>query len=339
MGKKAAYLTNLRCKICGKVATDDAHFYATKMLCNKHYIQLYRHGEITDDKPNHPIILKNKCDICGDTESNRYTIWHSNDEFDGLELCGKHYSQIRKHQKFLDHMPSAKHKERVCSVCGCRDDVIYSRMYENMYCRRHYSQLYDLGGLMEITRFDKNTYDIKNDGVHIYLRNCKHEIIAETIIDECDLERVMQHKWSLGSWGYASAIINGNNILLQRFILQEYDKDKIPDHINRDTLDNRRENLRIVDKSMNAINADIRSNNTSGITGVSWSHSLLLWRSYINYKGQRIELGYFKDKTEAIEARLKAENKYYPCAQPQIELFEKYGITPQNDSEVNNAIQ
>ena len=308
MGKKAKDLTSLRCKICGKLATEDAHFYVTKMLCNKHYIQLYRYGEITDNKPNHPTItkidfsdgideenscivviptiLKNKCDICGDTESNRYTIWHSDDEFDGLELCGKHYSQIRKHQKFLDNMPSGKNKERVCSVCGSCDDVIYSRLYENMYCRRHYDQLYKFGSLMEITRFDKNKYDIKDDGVHIYLRNKKHEVVAETIIDECDLERVIRHKWSLGSWGYASTIIDGNNVLLQRFILDEYDKKKIPDHINRNTLDNRRENLRIVDKSMNAVNADIRSNNTSGVTGVSWSNNLSLWRAYINYKGK-----------------------------------------------------
>ena len=85
MGKKATDLTNLQCKICGKLATEDAHFYATKMLCNKHYIQLYRYGEITDDKPNHPTILKNKCDICGDTESHRYTIWHADDKFDGLD--------------------------------------------------------------------------------------------------------------------------------------------------------------------------------------------------------------------------------------------------------------
>ena len=333
MGKKVVDNEDLRCSVCGKLASKDSHFYKTKMLCNRHYIQMYRHGEILDDNCKHPTILKHKCDICGDETSYQHRIWYSDDEYNGLELCGKHYAQIRKYNKFLDKMPSCKNKERICSVCGSRDDVIYSRMYKDMYCRRHYSQLYDLGGLMEITRFDKNKYDIKDDGVHIYLRNCKHEIIAETIIDECDLERVIQHKWSLGSWGYASAVIDGNNVLLQRFILQEYDKDRIPDHINRDTLDNRRENLRIVDKSMNAVNADIRSNNTSGVTGVSWSNSLSLWRSYINYRGKRIELGYFKDKIEAIKSRLNAENKYYPGAQPQKYMFEEYGITSQNDYE------
>lgn len=325
MGRKRNNILyqELKCSICGKSAIEDTHFYQKKMLCNKHYLQIYRHGIIIDDKPSTPIILKNKCDICGDLNSNRYTIWHSNDEFDGLELCGKHYTQIRKYHKFIDKIPSSKNLERKCCVCGSDNKVIYSRIYENMYCRKHYSQLHNMGEIKEKTIFDKNEFYIKNDIAYLILRDEKNNDVAEVKLDIEDLEDVIKYKWHLSSWGYAENHTKG---LMQRYLLNEYDKSKIPDHINRDRLDNRRENLRIVDKSKNAVNTGLRCNNKSGVTGVNWFKPASLWRSYINYQGKRIELGYFKDINDAIIARLNAENKYYASMQPQLHLFKQYGV-------------
>ena len=113
---------------------------------------------------------------------------------------------------------------------------------------------------------------------------------------------------------------------MQRLILNEFSTDKIPDHDNRNKLDNRKSNLRIVDKSFNAVNVDIRTTNTSGVTGVSWNKNANSWRAYINYQGKRIELGHRKNFKEAVILRLNAENKYYAGMQPQKELFDKYGV-------------
>lgn len=310
----------LRCKVCGKLASEDSHFYPRMMLCNRHYIQMYRHGETIEHERHSK--LKHKCDICGDTTSKRYTVWSGEGEYKDYEMCTKHYGQMIKTGKLLDAMPSAKNVERKCCVCGDTNKVIYSKMYNGMYCQRHYSQLYNLGELKDKTVFDRNEYYIEDDVAHIILRDGKNNDIAETIVDAEDVEKLLVYKWRLGTWGYAESKAG----MMQRVVLNNNDKSVIIDHINRNPLDNRKANLREVDKSYNAVNCDLRVNNKSGVTGVSWNKNLSLWRAYINYKGKRIELGYFIDLNDAIIARLNAENEYYPNMQPQKDIFEKYGV-------------
>lgn len=52
-------------------------------------------------------------------------------------------------------------------------------------------------------------------------------------------------------------------------------------------------------------------NNTSGRTGVSWDKSKQRWRVAIGVQRKRINLGYFKNLEEAIDARATGEQKYY----------------------------
>lgn len=312
----------LRCKVCGKLASEDSHFYKRSMLCNRHYIQMYRHGKIIAENELRKRYDK-VCAVCGDRESGQYRMWQQDDEYNGMVLCSKHYRQLYENGEITDEFQASRtpKEDRLCDICSSKHDVIYHK--GTYYCRRHYSQIKDLGGLKDITVFDRNEYYIDGDIAYIILRNQKNENVAEVKIDVDDLERVIEHKWHLGTWGYAE---NTNVGLMQRFVLDEYNTKRIPDHINRDTLDNRKSNLRIVNKSMNAINADIRPNNTSGVTGVSFDKHANSWRSYINYQGKRIELGHRKKFEDAVVLRLNAENKYYTGMQPQKELFKQYGV-------------
>lgn len=68
------------------------------------------------------------------------------------------------------------------------------------------------------------------------------------------------------------------------------------DHINRNRSDNRICNLRLADDSQNSANQSIRSDNTSGIKGVTWNKLRNKWQAQIQYKGIR-KTGYF-DKLE-----------------------------------------
>jgi hypothetical protein len=80
------------------------------------------------------------------------------------------------------------------------------------------------------------------------------------------------------------------------------------DHINNIKTDNRLINLRFATYKENSMNASMKSNNTSGNTGVSFDKNSQKWIARICIDGIKKHLGYFKDKDDAIEARIKAVN-------------------------------
>lgn len=72
-------------------------------------------------------------------------------------------------------------------------------------------------------------------------------------VDNRDYEMLMRHKWHYRD-GYAIAKINNKEVRMHRFILQITAPDILVDHINRNRLDNRRENLRPYTPIQNANN-------------------------------------------------------------------------------------
>lgn len=80
------------------------------------------------------------------------------------------------------------------------------------------------------------------------------------------------------------------------------------DHIDQDRLNNRLENLRSVTHSDNSKNFPLYSRNTSGVMGVRRERNK--WRSQIRVGGRDINLGLFAKKSEAAEARKKADRLY-----------------------------
>lgn len=82
------------------------------------------------------------------------------------------------------------------------------------------------------------------------------------------------------------------------------------DHINHIKSDNRLCNLRVVTKSENQHNRSMNYNNTSGCCGVSYCSKINKWQARITICTQRVNLGYFTNKEDAIVARKAAEIKY-----------------------------
>ena len=82
------------------------------------------------------------------------------------------------------------------------------------------------------------------------------------------------------------------------------------DHINGDTHDNRLENLRVVTRQENMMNVKLRTDNTSGVVGVSYDKSRDKWMVYASKHSQRTHLGRYDDWFEAVCARMSANNRY-----------------------------
>lgn len=74
------------------------------------------------------------------------------------------------------------------------------------------------------------------------------------------------------------------------------------DHINHDTLDNRKSNLRLVTRQQNQCNVKPRSGNWSRFKGVCFNKRVNRWVAYINSFGRREYLGYYDDELDAARA-------------------------------------
>lgn len=127
-----------------------------------------------------------------------------------------------------------------------------------------------------------------------------------SIIDDEDFDRVSQYKWaahwSPGMNAYrAVRSENKKTIYLHRFILKA-PEGLVVDHINRDMLDNRKENLRLATVSQNQQNRNSKSKNTTGYKGVSYYKPLGKYKAQIHKMGIAKHIGYYETAIEAAKA-------------------------------------
>ena len=81
--------------------------------------------------------------------------------------------------------------------------------------------------------------------------------------------------------------------------------DQEVDHINGNTLDNRKENLRPANRRQQSQNTRSRKNSTSIYVGVHLHRLTGKWRSQIKVDGKIKSLGLFNSPEEARDARNK----------------------------------
>lgn len=138
------------------------------------------------------------------------------------------------------------------------------------------------------------------------------------LVDDVDFEWLNQRKW-WALWSrqtksyyavrcvYHPSTQKTETVRMHRQILGLVKGDKMyGDHINRDTLDNQRSNLRVATRSENQRNRGLQSNNTSGYRGVWYFAKCRRWQSYIKVHGKRRHLGLFLTAEEAALAYNRA---------------------------------
>lgn len=128
--------------------------------------------------------------------------------------------------------------------------------------------------------------------------------------DKEDYDLIKNYNWYLTSEGYVAAMKNRKTILFHRVVMKCSAENEV-DHIYHVLNDNRKIMLRICDDQQNALNRSLRTDNTSGKTGVRWHKKVKKWEARIYKDKKYFCLGYFDNFEDAVCERIKAEKKLF----------------------------
>lgn len=142
--------------------------------------------------------------------------------------------------------------------------------------------------------------------------------------------KISKYTWGLDGGGYIATDNRRNDcpfLKLHQYVMGF----TWIDHINRDKLDNRKQNLRKTDSALNMRNQTKYKNNTSGFTGVALKPNghgqKSRWTAIICINNKNKYLGGFATLEEALRVRLQAEYDIYkPEWASQRHLFAEYNI-------------
>ena len=224
------------------------------------------------------------------------------------DLSGKRYGKLTVIKQSEDGIIAGKHVSKWLCKCDCGN-------YKNILGHslkngKTTSCGFKRKEVRQKQTSQNNTYDISNfDYGVLYIK----DRIVKFYIE--DYELIKNYSWLICKSQKGYFFVRGSNqghvVILSRLIMNCYDKELQVDHINHDSFDNRKSNLRIVTVSQNNMNKDIRADNTSGYTGVALSKTPGKYIANIKINQKRIHLGTFSCIEDAIEARLNAEKKYF----------------------------
>jgi hypothetical protein len=138
--------------------------------------------------------------------------------------------------------------------------------------------------------------------------NRKRGIFA--VVDDVDFEEVSKYNWYLVGRSVRRLDSERGWVSMPRSLLDAPDG-MVVDHINHNTLDNRRSNLRVCLQSENIKNCRIRKDNRSGFKGVDWYPKYKKWRARIQSDKKPVLLGYFDDPKLAHLAYVTAAYKFH----------------------------
>lgn len=203
-------------------------------------------------------------------------------------------------------------KSHKCEICGVTSDekkVHWCTKAQKYLCLKHRSQFDRLGFFLKRTKREPNEFQMDGDTTYLIFRNTDDEVIFRCPIDTEDLDRVLLHKWHvtemMGNSRYIKCSIGRRNVSLHRYILKA-ESDEIVDHINRNGLDNRKSNLRIVTASENSANSKTRSG--TGEKNIYFHNNAYQVEIIRHYKS--VYTASFHTLQEAVEARDEFIKKY-----------------------------
>lgn len=142
--------------------------------------------------------------------------------------------------------------------------------------------------------------------------HCMKTIIVgkkyRAIVSDRDFDMLSQYSWYASKTTrniYASTSIKGRTVYMHRLVMAAQKGHEI-DHINNNSLDNQRENLRFCTSSQNKANMRLRLDNKSGYKGINFDKQTGKWRARIKFNGKEYSLGRHNKLKDAVKARKAA---------------------------------
>jgi hypothetical protein len=235
-------------------------------------------------------VVKPKIDLTGQVFG-KWKVLSQTDDY--IDNCGKHYArwlcecQCDKHT--IRKVVGSDLKSGKSSSCGCKQ-------IESLQSAWKANKKY-------------NTYDLTGEyGIGYTSKG------EEFYFDLEDYDKIKDYCWHIKNDGYVASNAKTSDSKKRKTILFHNLIKKTTlfvDHMNHKKHDNRKSNLRIVTNSQNCMNHKLKSNNTSGVTGVSWDKKSNKWLSRIGINNREISLGFYDDFDTAVKVRKQAENMYH----------------------------
>lgn len=200
-----------------------------------------------------------------------------------IDLTDKKFGRLTVIQRGEDYVsPKGAVSVRWICECDCGNKILVSggslksRSTVSCGCKRSETVF--------------NSYKLEGESAYI---NVKDKVF---IVDKRDIPLISNERWHISKNGYVVA--NRDKKYLHR-VLMKPKTGEIIDHINGDKLDNRRENLRIVDYSENGYNRKLATDNKSGEFFITYSKS----RNYYSVTIDGRYVGGSQSLDEAVRIR------------------------------------
>lgn len=196
---------------------------------------------------------------------------------------------------------------KVCPACG----KVHSYANKLGYCEKHAMQLKRFGKLLDTNSrsiYDPNEYRVEGDITYIYVYDKRgNKLPQEVIVDTEDLGRIIKYKVYLAykskdnSYYGMCNISRNNKIAVHRLLCESY---TTVDHINGNTLDNRKNNLRPANMSIQNLNKISSKGIQKGVNkDKNGNYKCAGYAATLGYNRKRYLSKYYKTEEEAMYYR------------------------------------
>lgn len=231
-----------------------------------------------------------------------------------IDLTGKQFGKLTVIERAEDHIfPNGKRGVTWKCLCSCKADLPENEKKYTYVLGENLKKGYTSScGCYQkektfLAKKKYNSYDLSGEYGIGYTTD------GDAFwFDKEDYEKIKNYYWFKRYDGYFIAYKNKSIIRLNRLVMGVLDNQNVVvDHLQQKLWDNRKSHLRVGNKVKNARNHKLFKNNTSGCTGVSWLKCCNKWYARITVNYKEISLGLFEKYEDAVEARKKAEEKYF----------------------------